>query len=150
MYNIYSIAKFHEMHTTYRVMGKLEMSSTLMESFCSFLPLLLNLVLHFLRVKKIHRIPKAPNFHKQPCHLYAIELAVLLFPTPSFLLLLLLSISILHIVGSPDFPMMWTPCCDRFFSHLFPLLYLSHASITQSFFSHFSTLCQYTSQSYSV
>lgn len=88
--------------------------------FCSFLPLLLNLVLHFLRVKKIHRIPKAPNFHKQPCHLYAIELAVLLFPTPSFLLLLLLSISILHIVGSPDFPMMWTPCCDRFFLISFP------------------------------
>ena len=38
MYNIYSIAKLHEMHTTHRGMGKLEMSSTQMESFCSSFP----------------------------------------------------------------------------------------------------------------
>lgn len=38
MYNIYSIAKLHEMHTTHRGMGKLEMSSTQMEIFLQFLP----------------------------------------------------------------------------------------------------------------
>ena len=38
MYNIYSIAKLHEMHTTHRGMGKLKMSSTQMEIFLQFLP----------------------------------------------------------------------------------------------------------------
>lgn len=51
-------------------------------------------------------VSKAHSLHKELCHPSSVELAVL-FPRISLWLLPLLSIPLLHTVGSPEFLVMW-------------------------------------------